>query len=85
MATEDRQQASEARTVLISFRDTLSDAYVSTECFRNSIQQLPRMTVVLNRAKRQTAAVLKDILESIDEGRRIATEAVKALDALLGE
>jgi hypothetical protein len=42
------------------------------------------MTVVLNKAKRETAAVLSDVLESIAEGRRITTETVRALDALLG-
>jgi hypothetical protein len=43
------------------------------------------MTVVLNRAKRETAAVLGEILESIAEGRCITTQNVRALDALFGE
>jgi hypothetical protein len=43
------------------------------------------MTSLLNRAKRDTTEVLDEILQSMDEGRRVITEAVKALDSLLGQ
>lgn len=42
------------------------------------------MTIVLNKAKRETAGVLSNVLESIAEGRRVAIETVRTLDTLLG-
>lgn len=84
ISSGDRQQVREARTALASLSDTLGGAYDSTASFRATVQGLPRMTVALNKAKRDTAAVLSDVLESIAEGRRIATETVRALDTLLG-
>lgn len=85
MSSGDRQQVREARAGLAAFSDALGGAYDSTASFKESVQGLPRMTVVLNKAKRETAAVLGEVLESIAEGRRITTETVRALDALLGE
>lgn len=85
MASEDKRQVREARAVLAAFCDALGGAYTGAESFRNTIQGLPRMTVLLNKAKRETAAALQDILGSLAEGRRIVTETVRALDALLGE
>lgn len=85
MSSGDRQQVRTARVALATFSDALGGAYDSTASFKESVQGLPRMTVVLNKAKRETAAVLSEVLESIAEGRRITTETVRALDALLGE
>lgn len=85
MSSGDRQQVRAARVALATFSDALGGAYDSTASFKESVQGLPRMTVVLNKAKRETAAVLSEVLESIAEGRRITTETVRALDALLGE
>jgi hypothetical protein len=85
MSSGDRQQVREARVALSAFSDALGGAFDSTASFKQSVQGLPRMTVVLNKAKRDTAAVLSEVLDSIAEGRRITTETVRALDALLGE
>ena len=41
------------------------------------------MTSVLNAAKRETARVLQDQLDSLAEGRRIVTETIRTLDAIL--
>ena len=41
------------------------------------------MTSVLNHAKRDTAMVLQDVLDSLAEGRRIVTETIRTLDAIL--
>jgi len=85
MASEDRSQVRDARTGLVGFRDGLTSAYGSVEAFKGSVQGLPRMTAVLNKAKRDTATVLQDVLDSVAEGRRIVTETIKALDTLLGD
>jgi hypothetical protein len=85
MASEDRRQVREARGALVMFRDGLTSAYDSNESFKATIQGLPRMTAVLNKAKRDVAAVIQDVLDSIAEGRRVITETIKALDVLLGD
>ena len=76
--------ASDARRKLVEFRDSLTNAYSGMESFRNTVQGLPRMTSVLNHAKRETAMVLQDLLDSLAEGRRIVTETIRTLDAILG-
>ena len=80
----DRGPASDAREKLLEFRDALNAAYNGIESFRNSVQGLPRMTSVLNNAKRDTAMVLQDQLDSMAEGRRIVTETIRTLDVILG-
>ena len=79
----DKSQASDARNTLTKIRDSLVDADNGLESFQNSVRALPRMTSVLNRAKRETTNVLQDQLDSIAEGRRIVTETIKALDVIL--
>jgi hypothetical protein len=85
MDSGDRQQIRDTRVALVTFRDALSNSYDSTSRFRASVQGLPRMTAVLNKAKRETAAVLNEVLEILAEGNRMLTETLRALDALLGE
>ena len=76
--------AADARQKLVEFRDSLIRAHDGIESFRMSVQALPRMTSVLNAAKRETANVLQDQLESLAEGRRIVTETITTLDTILG-
>ena len=85
ISSGDQEQIRQARTVLSSFRDALGAAYDGTASFKASVEKLPRMTAVLNQAKRETAAVLSEQLESLSEGRRITAETIRALDTLLGE
>ena len=80
----DRGPASDARENLVEFREALIGAYNGTESFRSSVQKLPRMTSVLNNAKRETGMVLQDQLDSMAEGRRIVTETIRTLDVILG-
>ena len=76
--------ASDARQKLVEFRDSLITAHNGIESFKESVEGLPRMTSVLNAAKRETSMVLQDQLNSIAEGRRIVTETIRTLDAILG-
>ena len=80
----DTGPASDARQKLVGFRDSLIHAHNGIESFKNSVQGLPRMTSVLNAAKRETARVLQDLLDSMAEGSRIVTETIRSLDAILG-
>jgi hypothetical protein len=85
MNSADRTQVRSARTSLTELVAAIEGAYDSIESFRGTVFRLPRMTALLNRAKRDTTEVLDEILQSMDEGRRVITEAVKALDSLLGQ
>ena len=80
----DTSSASDARQRLVQFLNSLINAYSGMESFKSTVQGLPRMTSVLNRAKRETAMVLQDLLDSMAEGRRIVTEAIRMLDVILG-
>ena len=80
----DTGPASDARQKLVGFRDSLIHAHNGIESFKNSVRGLPRMTSVLNAAKRETARVLQDLLDSMAESRRIVTETIRSLDAILG-
>ena len=82
--TNDKSQESDARKTLVTIRDSLAHARVGVGSFKNSVQALPRLTSVLNRAKRATSAVLQDQMDSIAEGERIVTETIKSLDVILG-
>ena len=80
----ETNQASGARQTLVKFLDALNAAYQGTELFKNTVQGLPRMTADLNNAKRETAMVLQEQLDSMAEGRRIVTETIRTLEAILG-
>lgn len=79
----NKGQASGTRETLVEIRDALAGAHSGVASFRDSVQGLPRMTSALNRAKRETAVVLQDQLDSMAEGERIVTETIKALDVIL--
>lgn len=81
----DRNPARAARQTLVDFLDALNAGYNGTESFKNTVQGLPRMTSVLNQAKRETATVLQDQLDGMAEGRRIVTETIRTLDGIIGE
>ena len=83
MDSSTTSPASDARRNLVEFRDSLTNAYSGMESFRNTVQGLPRITSVLNHAKRDTAMVLQDVLDSLAEGRRIVTETIRTLDAII--
>lgn len=84
MDPTETSSASDARQNLVKFLDSLSSSYNAVESFKNTVQEIPRMTAVLNNAKRETAMVLQDQLDSVAEGRRIVTETIRTLDAILG-
>ena len=85
IAPEGKTKVIIARQQLAEMRDALSAAFDGMVSFRNSIQGMPRMTVVLNRAKRETTNVIQQVIDSMDSGRRVLTEAMRALDSLAGE
>ena len=84
-ASEDKPQVITAKQQLAVLIDALSAAYDGMISFRNTVQGMPRMTAVLNKAKRETATVIQQVLDSMASGRRVLTESIRALDSLPGE
>ena len=84
-APEGKNQAITAKQQLEVIRDALGDACDGMVSFRDSVQSMPRMTVALNKAKRDTVAVIQQVLDSMTSGHRVLTESIRALDSLAGE
>ena len=84
-APEGKNQAITAKQQLEVIRDALGDACDGMVSFRDSVQSMPRMTVDLNKAKRDTVAVIQQVLDSMTSGHRVLTESIRALDSLAGE
>ncbi|MBI4479612.1 MAG: DUF4062 domain-containing protein [Acidobacteria bacterium] len=78
----DRTQVEEWKSAMQKFTDELGTAYDSITSFQSTISSIPRMTTVLNRAKRDTTKVLGEVLESITESRRMLLETLRGLDNL---
>ena len=85
IASEDKNQVITAKQQLEVIRDALSTAGDGVVGFRDSVKSVPRMTADLNRAKRATVAVIQQVFDSMASGRRVLTEAIRALDSLSGE
>lgn len=78
----DRVQVHEARERIAALEKGLHNTSDSLTSFRETVQGLPRMTSTLNRAKRETAIVLDEVIESLATGRRLLADAIKGLDEL---
>lgn len=78
--TKDDTRAKETEMAMRDLEDALCGAYDATVSMRDSIQAWPRMTSVLNKARRETVKVLDEILSSLGFGRTAITEIVRTLD-----
>ena len=79
----DLSQVKEGRTAVTMLETALDGAYESMSGFRHTVHSLPRMTTMLNKAKRSTLKTLDELLQGLEDGRRDAAEAGKVLDAIL--
>ena len=78
----EREQVQEAKERIAKLEKGLQSTSDSLTSFRETVQGLPRMTSTLNKAKRETAIVLDEIIDSLAEGRRLLVDAIKGLDEL---
>ena len=81
----DLSKVKENRDAVISMETELAGALEAMSNFRHSIHSLPRMTTMLNKAKRNTLEILDELLQALEDGMRDATETGKVLDGILGE
>ena len=78
--TKDDSRARETKLAMQDLEDALCGAYDATASMRDSIQAWPRMTSVLNRARREAVKVLDEILRSFSFGRTAIKEIIRTLD-----
>ena len=79
MAADDKQQVTATIMRMRKLYDELGSALDAMLGFRDSVLRLPRMTSKLNRAKRETAAVLQQIIDSMASARGMIEETVLTL------
>ena len=80
MATDDKQQVTATIQTMRTLHDQLGSALGAMSGFQDSVLRLPRMTSKLNRAKRETAAVLQQIIDSMASARGMIGETVLTLN-----
>ena len=80
---DGKDELRKSREQLVSFMQSLDSALDSMDGFRTSVQQLPKMTVELNRAKKGMSAALSEVIDSMNGGRNMLTDAMGVVDARL--
>ena len=81
----DLSKVKEDREIVTSLEILLANALEVILAFRHSIHSFPRMTTMLNKAKRKTLETLDELLQVFEDGRRDIKETGKVLDGILGE
>ena len=81
----DLSKVKEDREIVTSLEISLANALEVILAFRHSIHSVPRMTTMLNKAKRKTLETLDELLQVFEDGRRDIKETGKVLDGILGE
>ena len=71
IVSEDKNQVITTKQQLVVIRDALETACDGMVSFRDSVRSMPRMTAVLNKAKRETTAVIQQVLDSMTSGHRV--------------
>jgi hypothetical protein len=80
---EDTSGLQNALQNIKAMRSKSAEARNSITGMRGSVAQLPRLTSVLNRAKRKTLATLDELLRQFETGERLATEVEQTIENLL--
>jgi len=81
----DLAKVKEGREAVTTLEVALAGAHESVSGFRHVIHSLPRMTTMLNKAKRSTLETLDEFLQGLEDGRRDASEAGKVIDGILNK
>ena len=80
--SNDGLQAKETLELLINLSASIDQAGEGITIFRDSVLDLPKMTSNLNRAGRETATVLQDILNSLDSASSLIAETRLSVNLL---
>jgi hypothetical protein len=74
-ADDINERASELESML----QTINDAKINTEAFRNTLLTWPKLASILNRARRNTVETLSSFLDELSNAESLTGEAIKAL------
>jgi hypothetical protein len=70
-------------TTLRTTETSIDGMQAGTTSFRDSVQRLPRLTVTLNKAKRNTVGVLNELLEQGKVAKQLNADATKLVEDLI--
>jgi hypothetical protein len=79
---EDLEQLLGNVHAIRSFRDSISTTIDSMSSFRDSVAALPRLTTILNRAKRGVTNVLQRLINEFESAHRMAKEAEATFETM---
>lgn len=68
---------------LMSMRDAASGTLEGLSGFRETVSNLPRLTIQLNKAKRRTVKVLDSMLEEVETTVQSSIDVLKIIDELV--
>ena len=73
-------QLKKSRDVLGEFRSNLHSVIDAIAGFRTTVQNLPKMTAELNRAKRGVSVALTEVLDAMTGGRHLVEETIGEIE-----
>jgi hypothetical protein len=79
VSESNRTQAIGALEAIVTLRETLASTENSITQFQMSVSSMPRMTSVLNKAKRRVTVVLDRLIEQLRTGQRLTKEAEQSI------
>ena len=83
--SQDQKQLRDARDGLFALANVMEVSSGQISGLRTIVSRLPRLTANLNRAKRDTAAVLDEVIATIRDGRSVILETLKNLDSMTSD
>lgn len=82
---EDTASLEDALKTVVDFESTLSDSLVPIGEFRDAVARMPRATTKLNRAKRETIAVVDTLVSELERAVNIAKETRNTMQNVLDQ
>jgi hypothetical protein len=81
--SRDPKPLRDAKDALAMLAASLEKSCDQTTSFHVTVTRIPRLTSVLNRAKRDTTAVLEELVATLKAAHAVISEALKTLEASL--
>ena len=83
LSANDKQQVATTLETLRNLNSAIDSANDATRSFRDALRRLSRMTSRFREARRETVAVLQNILDRMGPSRGIISETIVSLDSFI--
>ncbi len=80
---EDFKQVKDNIENVREFHETLATVEGQIKCFQEAVENLPKMTITLNRAKRAVVNALQRLIKEFQRGQSMAREAEASFASLI--